>query len=58
MAIKYTGTILGGQTCLEQFAMKARKEQLTKNEWGKHTVPYTKELVRAEYDIQRRFQIS
>lgn len=52
-----TTTKTTGQTCLEQYGMAARKEQLMRNEWKKD-LQYTKALVNTEYDIQTEFKIS
>nr|DAO70020.1 MAG TPA: hypothetical protein [Bacteriophage sp.] len=53
-----------GQTCLEKFAVEARKIHLQRNEWGNPKLPptvnkteYTKVLVDAEYAVQTDFKV-
>ena len=45
-----------GQTCLESFAIEARKMHLLRNEWRKD-LEYSKPLVVAEYEIQTEFKV-
>ena len=54
-----TGTYkqTGDQSNLEKIGFQMRKEHLLRNEWGKETVEYTKQLVESEYLIQNEFLI-
>lgn len=47
----------GGQSNLEKIGFAMRKDHLMRNEWGKATVEYTKQLVESEYLIQNEFLI-
>lgn len=47
----------GDQSNLEKIGFQMRKEHLLRNEWGKETVEYTKQLVESEYLIQNEFLI-
>ena len=58
MAEATVGSIKNGISPLQRIAMEARRENLIRNEWGKHTLEYTKEVVRAEYDIQKEFPLN
>ena len=46
----------GNQSCLEKFAIEARKHHILRNEWRKD-LEYSKPLVNAEYLIQTEFKI-
>ncbi len=54
-----TGTYkqTGDQSNLEKIGFQMRKDHLLRNEWGKETVEYTKQLVESEYLIQNEFLI-
>ena len=54
-----TGTYkqTGDQSNLEKIGFVMRKDHLLRNEWGKETVEYTKQLVESEYLIQNEFLI-
>ena len=47
----------GEQSNLEKIGFAMRKDHLVRNEWGKATVEYTKQLVESEYLIQNEFLI-
>ena len=47
----------GDQSNLEKIGFAMRKGHLMRNEWGKATVEYTKQLVESEYLIQNEFLI-
>lgn len=48
----------GKQTCLEKKGIEERKEQVSKNEWIKGSIEYTKALISSEYTIQNEFLVS
>ena len=48
----------GKQTCLEKKGIEERKEQVSRNEWVKGYIEYTKALVSSEYTIQNEFLVS
>lgn len=54
-----TGTYkqTGDQSNLEKIGFVMRKDHLMRNEWGKETVEYRKQLVESEYLIQNEFLI-
>ena len=45
----------GKQTCLEKKGIEERKEQVSRNEWIKGSIEYTKALISSEYTIQNEF---
>lgn len=47
-----------GQTCLEKVGMEARFEHITRNDWRRNDIEYTRALVLSEYAIQNEFKIS
>ena len=47
-----------GRTCLEKIGMESRHEMLSKNEWKKDDIEYTRGLVLAEYVVQDEFKVS
>lgn len=54
--ISNTSSNGGKQTCLEKFAIEARKYHLLRNEW-RSDLRYSKPLVDAEYEIQNEFPV-
>lgn len=48
----------GKQTCLEKNGIEERKEQVSRNEWIKGSIEYTKALISSEYTIQNEFLVS
>jgi hypothetical protein len=57
----YNSTVIGnkgGQTCLEKVGIESRAKHISRNEYRKNDIEYTRALVLAEYAIQNEYKVA